>query len=172
MDVQYSEKLGVHRSPQPAEQVHHIIPESQMIEEGHDPDTAPAIVLSKREHVGKGRVRDSEGEREAVFMELGHSYHPDMGDALEAYRNGDEDAFKKAARKHIETIREGGKVVNTDDQTDEFLQTWVNAIETSYIIEHPEDPKPVIHHKKPRGRAPSWWDIICGKRGYPEDEET
>ncbi len=163
----YDEQNGWTRSGQEGQQVHHIRPESELIEHGLDPDHTPAIPLSQDEHVGSGT--DFFGN---VFGwgERGHSMHPDMGQAREEYRKGDKEAFTKTARQHHVKARRGEKIVNTDEQLDGYLTQQAQDRATQYVQEHPDDPKPEVHHRKPQERK-HWTDIFFGTREYREDEE-
>lgn len=165
--VVYSEKRGWFRSGRPADQVHHIRPESELIEQGLDPDQTPAIPLSQDEHVGRGV--DFFGN-DIPFGEYGHSMHPDMGQAREEYRKGDKEAFTKAAKKHHQRAKKGEKIVNTDEQLDGWLTQQAEDMARRYVQENPDDPKPVVKHRNPTIRK-NWTDIFFGTRSYPEDEQ-
>lgn len=163
----YTERGGWQRSQQGADQVHHIRPESELIEQGLDPDRTPAIPLSQEEHVGSGI--DFFGNVHG-WGEVGHSMHPDMGQAREQYRKGDKDAFKKAAKEHHKKARSGQKIVNTDEQLDGYLTQEAQDRAARYVLEHPEDPKPQVHHRVSKPKS-HWTDIFLGNRSYPEDEQ-
>ncbi len=162
----YEEGTGWVRSDEPADQVHHITPESELIERGMNPDQTPAIPLSRSEHVGRGE--DTEGDF-IGWGQRGHSMHPDMGEALDQYRQGDKDAFKKAARVHHKKAQRGEKVVNTDEQLDGWLTQQAQDRASQYVQDNPDDPKPEVHHRNQK--RSHWSDIFFGTRSHEEDEQ-
>ena len=168
----YTEKDGWKPSGNRAEQDHHAIPESEMIEKGFNPDISPSMPLGRNEHVGPGTILDPEtGElRMAGYGERAYSCHPDIYNALTDYQAGDADAFKKAAKKHIEAARNGESILNADPQLQGYLVEKAEEREMKYALEHPEDPMPVIKHRN-KSPGASFWDIFTGKRGYEEDQE-
>ena len=145
---------------------------NEMIEKGFNPDISPSMPLGKNEHVGPGTVLDPEtGElRMAGYGERAYSCHPDIYNALTDYQAGDADAFKKAAKKHIEAARNGESILNADPQLQGYLVEKAEEREMKYALEHPEDPMPVIKHRN-KSPGASFWDIFTGKRGYEEDQE-
>lgn len=169
MNEYYSEKKGWTRSPQKSDEVHHITPESDAIYRGQNPNAQVPMPLSREEHTGKGIIYDSQGPRLAGYGEPGHSMHPDMGYAREAYRGGDKEAFKKAVEKHIVAAQKGERINNTDPRLDGYLEERMSEMLWNYAVTHPEDPfpgTPKVSEKHKR----HWTDIPEGKRGYPEDE--
>lgn len=165
-DVYYDETTGWTRSQEPGQEVHHIIPESELKSRGQNPDNTPAIPLSRGEHSGRGR-----NERGGIipFGQKGHSMHPDMGEAREQYREGDKKAFEKAARRHKEKARRGQKIVNTDEQLDGWLTEQAKEKSWIYRLLHPEDPPPTVIHRN--NDTEHWTDVYYGTRSYPEDEQ-
>jgi len=175
LDYTYSERRGFSRSNNQAQQVHHIEPESMLLEQGIiDPNTSPALPLHKEEHVGLGFTRDEDHcgmGRQAIIFEPGHSFHPDMGQALYQYRDGDKQAFKKAAHEHVVQAQNGVSITNSDCGADQWLSEQAQNEQWIYHLEHADDPKPDIKPNKKFVRK-SWTDIYIGTRSYPKDEES
>ena len=146
--VLYSEEYGFKRCKNPAEQVHHIEPESWVLEgneEFNNPNKSHALALCKDHHSGD----------EGILFE-GGSFHPDMGQALKDYRNGDKESFKKAAHNHHEMSKEG--VVFWNNESDEYYKYQTEIIQQRYMADHPEDPKPEITDHKDQKPKKHWYD--------------
>lgn len=130
-------------------QVDHIDPESVQLVEGHDPNNSIGIPRCKEHHVGKGLVRDADGTlRYASYGEPQWSRHPDMGKALDQYRNGDKDAFKKAAMHHRELAEKGLPIANSSPEVDQFEKDYMLSLEQKYIQETGERRPHVKPHAK------------------------
>lgn len=135
-------------------QVDHIDPESVQLVEGHDPNNSIGIPRCKEHHVGKGLVRDADGTmRYASYGEPQWSRHPDMGKALDQYRQGDKDAFKKAAMHHRELAEQGKRIANSSPEVDQYEKDYMLSLEQKYMQETGERrPKVKPHQKIERGR--------------------
>ena len=157
----YTEKRGWHPSGQRSQEVDHLTPESEMRQRGLNPDNSTGIPRSKQHHTGDGL--DESGEL-APFGHPAWSRHPDIGEAYKAYRNGDKQAFRKAIKKHREAVERGEEFTNDDWGTRYEEDKRMTEKAARYVLHHPEDPKPVINHKKkPQGKH--WYDgLFEGKR--------
>ena len=166
-----SEEKGLFRSSATPDQVHHIYPESLLLEEGQmDPNNSPAIPLGKEEHIGHGFVPNGGGRgRIAHAFEPGHSFHPDVAQAVYDYRDGNKKAFAELRVAHRDKAKRGEKLTNTDWATDEWYREKTSEIIFKYIREHPEDPPPKTKPHKNFKRK-HWSDIFLGLRSYSEDE--
>ena len=171
MEYTISEKAGLKRSNLPIEEIHHIDPESKLLFDGsQDPNRSDPLPLTKKEHRGLGLVSDDgKTRRLALPFERGHSFHPDIGQALEDYRHGDKKAFKKATDIHREKATQGKRITNTDEATDEWYREQSLLEIQKYARNHPEDPVPKVRNHL-KFKKKNWWDIFTGERKYEEDD--
>lgn len=117
----YSEKWGWYVCGKEAKEVDHIVPESELKHQGVDPDQSVGIPRCKECHTGTGLIHDDDGSvRLADYGEPGWSKHPDIGRALQDYRRGDKEAFKKAVKHHYEQAKNGNRFWNTTPEIDQF----------------------------------------------------
>lgn len=134
----YTEQKGFFNCGLPAEHVHHIIPESQLLEDGEEPNNSVGLPACKFHHVGRGN------EDENMPFSGDFSFHPDIGEAYELYRHGDASAFKRAAIHHQEAAQQGERFWGGDEGTDEHYLQKMQDLAWVYESEHPDDPKPDV----------------------------
>ena len=146
----YDEVQGWHLCGDPATDVDHLEPESVVLYEYGDPnnDSTP-IPRCKKHHTGVGMAFDEDEIYLASFGEADWSRHPDMGAALEAYREGDKEAFMKAARKHIEKYKEGERFWNEDEGSERYEKELFDRMAQEKGIDRPNvKPHKGVKHKK------------------------
>ena len=161
----YYEKTGYTICGRPAEEVDHSPPESVMIFEGRDPhNESTPIPRCKNCHTGSGVVSDENETYLAGFGEDGWAKHPEIFNALEEYRRGDKNAFKKAVQGHRDAVERGERFWNEDWQCDEFEVEIFNRMAHEKGIPRPE----VKPHKSVRRKH--WTDGWFGAN-YKDDVE-
>lgn len=144
----YTENNGFRLCGRPAEQVHHIRPESVCLIDGDNPNATTGIPLCKPHHVGVGG---------GVEYEQNFSIHPDMGQAAQDYWK-DKESFAKAAKKHVEQWEQGERFWGGEESFDNVLSGIMTNLAVAYLAHHPEDPKPEAKpHKKMRHKK-HWTD--------------
>lgn len=141
----YSEQHGFRKCGARPVEIHHIDPESKLIEEGQNPNGAVGLPLCRQHHRGRGID---------LPYEANSTMHNDMGEAHEAYRRGDKDAYKKASRRHHEMVRRGERITGGDEGSDRTYTDLMERKAMRYVLEHPEDKKPEV---KPTRRK-HWTD--------------
>lgn len=141
----YTEEHGWQPCGRDAQEIDHNPPESYLIYHHLDRDNAATpVVRCKMHHTGQGLTQGDDGElEEAGYGEFTFSKHPDIYQALEDYRAGDKNAFKKAAKKHQEAVENGENFTNTDWQIDEYEKERMN-----YLAQQSGKKRPFIKRRK------------------------
>lgn len=129
----YTEEEGIVQCMSPADEVHHIIPASQLLVEGLNPNDAVGLPLCRDHHRGLS---------DEPMFDPDQSFHPDMGQALEDYRAGNKNAFREASELHHELALLGERITNGDWTTDEYYLQGMEMMAVQFLLEHPEEVKP------------------------------
>lgn len=166
----YTEAQGYHICGSTKDlELDHLYPESQLIVEGQlDPNHSPGIVRCQRHHTGFGIVYEHGVKQIAPAGSPEWSRHPDMGQALISYRNGDKDAFKNAAKKHVVAAERGLRITNDDVRFTESEVARVQEMNVRHVITTGERVPVVRNHGK--FTLKHWSDIFFGTRSHKEDE--
>lgn len=152
-----TEEDGVVQCLSLADEVHHIIPASELLVEGLNPNDAVGLPLCRDHH---------RGNSDEPMFDPNFSMHPDMGEALELYRQGNKNAFKEAALVHHEMAGKGERINNGDWATDEYYLQGMEFMAVQYLLEHPDDPKPHSKSGLQRQMKPKhWYDVFGGDSG-------
>lgn len=153
----YSERRGWTTCGKTDVEDDHIEPEAWMLQRGRDPNNeSHGILRCRTHHRGRGRVNTVEPERVAYWGEENYSRHPDMGDAQEAYRRGDREAFVKAGKLHEARAKRGIRYWNGDEGTDRHEAERVEEMEWKHFLTTGETRPKVKPHK----------DIVKKKKWY------
>jgi hypothetical protein len=147
----YTEEKGIQQCQNQAKELHHIIPESELIIQGLNPNETTGLPLCTQHH---------RGNSDSPMFSPDQSFHPDMGQALELYRQGDKDAFKRASQEHIIMAQNGERVCNGDWTTDEYYAQGMQGLANRYLQSHPDDPKPEAKVHKKQTKPKRWFDIF------------
>lgn len=139
----------------PAQHAHHVLPEAEQLEEGLDPNHSVGLGACRFHHVGNGN-KDENTPFTGDF-----SFHPDAGEALNNYRDGDIDAFRKMGKEHMEAAKRGERFWGGDEGSDQYYHEKAEDAQTLYQYEHPDDPKPKVR-EHPKRQRKHWTDSFFG----------
>lgn len=107
---------------------------------------------------------------ENIHWTRGYSFHPDIGEAYQRYRQGDKDAFKKAVQGHKDKAVRGERIVEGDGREDQALIDMIQIRTQRYIQRTGDRPPESKIKEKNLAKKRHWTDIPLGLRSYPEDE--
>jgi hypothetical protein len=147
----YTEENGIQRCQNPAQEVHHIIPESQLLYNGQNPNETVGLPVCKFHH---------RNPSDAPMFSPDSNFHPDMGNALDEYRQGNKNAFSEAAEEHRRKVQAGERFVNGDWTTDEYYTQGMLGLANRYLQQHPDDPKPEARRHKNQMKPRKWYDVF------------
>ncbi len=148
----YNEDKGFFQCAGGAENLHHIEPETYLLTNGQDPNQADGLYLCKFHHI--------EGTSDVPF-EGNFSFHPNFGEALQEYRDGNKNAFQEAADEASAAAIRGETYWN--DAADAFYGERARYIVQRHVIQNPLDMKPTVKAHKDF-KPEHWTDFITGKR--------
>lgn len=136
----------------------HIYPESELLYLGtEDPSTTYGIIRCQQHHTGQGIAHDDDGTIYiAPYGSPEWSRHPDMGQALIDYRNGDKKAFLVCGRQHHIAAQQHIPITNDTWAIREKERLRVQELSTRYT-QKTGIVRPEIHHKKFVKKH--WYDV-------------
>lgn len=138
-------------------QLHHLNPEAKAIQDGDDPDYVVGLVVCATHHIGRQRDEDN------LPFTGQFTFHPDIGEAKQDYREGNSNAFKEAVDKHIDAAKRNERFWGGDEGSDAYYTQKQRDLAQKYAVEHPDDPKPHVNHREPRYRRKQhWYDRLFG----------
>jgi hypothetical protein len=167
----YDEKRGWQQCRNTAKHVHHIIPESQQLANGEDPEHSMGMPLCQSHHVrNKGEEEHSKG----------FGFHPDIAGAYDKYGEWKQQAqhmksiserrsidygtspFAEVQHDHHEKAERGERFWGGTPEIDDFYVDKMETMGTRYLAEHPEDPKPKTkqHVKTEIIKRKHWYNIF------------
>lgn len=171
----YSEDKGFHTCDKPVRDIHHILPEGELLDQGEDSERTEGLPLCAKHHTRN--LGDEEYSDDFAF-------HTDAGRAYQQYGEWKRQAlhmetitgkkytvpspFAQMSQEHARLRQEGERYHNGTPELDEYYRQEIRNKTTAYLAESGEKkPQTTPHPRYDPSKKVNWYDeFFKPEEGY------